>query len=89
MGYDSPKKYGLRGIRGLWVMGTKSLQTKLGSTKFYGISGVMGYKGHGLGEVQLYVTHARCSLTTYPEWQMLHAETRRAIGRFIFEHILC
>ena len=55
MGYDPPKKYGLRGIRGLWVMGTKSLQTKLGSTKFYGISGVMGYKGHGLGEVRLYV----------------------------------
>ena len=36
-----------------------------------------------------YVTHARCSLTAYPEWQMLRAETGRAIGKFIFEHILC
>ena len=36
-----------------------------------------------------YVTHTRCSLTTYPEWQMLRAETGWAISKFIFEHILC
>jgi len=36
-----------------------------------------------------YVTQARCSLIAYPEWQMLRSETGRAIGKFIFEHILC
>lgn len=29
-----------------------------------------------------------CSLTAYPEWQMLCSEMGRAIRKFIFEHIL-
>ena len=36
-----------------------------------------------------YVTQVRCSLTAYPEWQMLHSEMGRAIRKFIFEQILC
>ncbi|KAG6329499.1 hypothetical protein ID866_9590 [Astraeus odoratus] len=35
------------------------------------------------------ITQAQCSLTTYPEWQMLHNEMGKAIGKFIFEQILC
>lgn len=36
-----------------------------------------------------YVVHARCSLSSYPEWRMLRAENARALGTFIFEDILC
>ena len=36
-----------------------------------------------------YVTQACCSLTAYPEWQMLRSETGWAIRKFIFEQILC
>ncbi|KAJ3564557.1 hypothetical protein NP233_g8218 [Leucocoprinus birnbaumii] len=36
-----------------------------------------------------YIVHARCSLSSYPEWRMLRSETGRALGSFIFEDILC
>jgi hypothetical protein len=40
------------------------------------------YGYHGL-------VQARCSLSAYPEWRPLRAETARAIAAFIFEEILC
>ena len=42
------QSYGLWGMRGLWVMGCKFLQTKLVDPKFYGIRGSMGYEGYEL-----------------------------------------
>ena len=36
-------------------MGTKSLRTKLGNTKLYEVSGVMGFKRYGLRGVRLYI----------------------------------
>lgn len=36
-----------------------------------------------------YVVHARCSLSSYPEWRMLRRETGATIGAFIFQDILC
>lgn len=36
-----------------------------------------------------YIVQARCSLTAYPEWQMLRSETGKVLGKFIFEQILC
>lgn len=36
-----------------------------------------------------YIVHARCSLSSYPEWRMLRTENARTIGTFIFEEILC
>lgn len=35
------------------------------------------------------IVHARCSLSSYPEWRMLRAENARGIANFIFEDILC
>lgn len=36
-----------------------------------------------------YIVHARCSLSSYPEWRMLRQENARSLGTFIFEDILC
>ncbi|KIK12763.1 hypothetical protein PISMIDRAFT_18496 [Pisolithus microcarpus 441] len=36
-----------------------------------------------------YVTQARCSLTSYPEWAMLRSETGKSVGKFLFKQILC
>ncbi|RDB26457.1 hypothetical protein Hypma_006024 [Hypsizygus marmoreus] len=36
-----------------------------------------------------YVVHARCALSTWPEWRMLQSEKAEVIGLFIFEEILC
>ncbi|RXW16706.1 hypothetical protein EST38_g9147 [Candolleomyces aberdarensis] len=36
-----------------------------------------------------YIVHARCSLSSYPEWRMLRSESAPAIAAFIFEEILC
>ena len=36
-----------------------------------------------------YIIHARCPLSSYPEWRMLHHENGRTIGSFVFEDILC
>ncbi|KAF5355069.1 hypothetical protein D9756_005757 [Leucocoprinus leucothites] len=36
-----------------------------------------------------YIVHARCSLSSYPEWRMLRLENARTLGAFIFEDILC
>lgn len=36
-----------------------------------------------------YIIQARCALTSYPEWRALAKESAAAIGRFIFEEILC
>ena len=36
-----------------------------------------------------YLVQARCSLTNYPEWTKLKRETGVAVGRFIFESLLC
>jgi hypothetical protein len=36
-----------------------------------------------------YVVHARCLLSSYPEWRMLRRETGSTIGAFIFQDILC
>lgn len=36
-----------------------------------------------------YIVHARCSLSSYPEWRMLRRETGETIGAFIFQEILC
>ena len=36
-----------------------------------------------------YVIHARCSLTSYPEWTMVRNENFRTIAKFIFENLLC
>lgn len=35
------------------------------------------------------IVHARCSLSSYPEWRMIRAENARSIARFIYEDILC
>ena len=36
-----------------------------------------------------YIVQARCALTTYPEWRMLHSKNASALASFIFEDILC
>ena len=36
-----------------------------------------------------YIVQARCALTAYPEWQILHSENASALASFIFEDILC
>jgi transposase InsO family protein len=36
-----------------------------------------------------YITQARCSLTAWPEWRPLRAETGRTLGAFLFEEVLC
>jgi len=36
-----------------------------------------------------YIVQARCSLTAWPEWHALHTETRRTLGAFLFEEVLC
>ena len=36
-----------------------------------------------------YIIHARCSLTSYPEWTMVKSENFRTIAKFIFENLLC
>ena len=36
-----------------------------------------------------YIVQARCVLTAYPEWRMLHSENASALASFIFEDILC
>ena len=36
-----------------------------------------------------YIIHARCSLTSYPEWTMVKMENARSIAKFIFESLLC
>jgi len=35
------------------------------------------------------LVHARCALTGYPEWRMLHKENTKSLGAFIFEDLLC
>jgi transposase InsO family protein len=36
-----------------------------------------------------YLVQARCALTSYPEWRMLHKENTRMLCAFIFEELLC
>jgi hypothetical protein len=36
-----------------------------------------------------YIVQARCALTTYPEWCMLHSENSTTLSSFIFEDLLC
>ncbi|KIN96548.1 hypothetical protein M404DRAFT_33154 [Pisolithus tinctorius Marx 270] len=36
-----------------------------------------------------YIVQARCTLTSYPEWRMLHMENSTVLVSFIFEDILC
>jgi hypothetical protein len=36
-----------------------------------------------------YIVQARCSLSYYPEFHMLRAETARTLGDWIYEDILC
>ena len=36
-----------------------------------------------------YIVQARCALTAYPEWWMLHSKNASALASFIFEDILC
>jgi hypothetical protein len=36
-----------------------------------------------------YIVQARCALTSYPEWHMLHSEKVVSLASFIFEDILC
>ena len=36
-----------------------------------------------------YIVQARCAMTSYPEWRMLHAKTGATLAAFIFEEILC
>ena len=36
-----------------------------------------------------YIIHARCSLTSYPEWTMVRNENFKTIAKFIFEDLLC
>lgn len=36
-----------------------------------------------------YITHARCSLSAWPEYRMLRNEKAEGIAKFIFEDILC
>ena len=55
MGYDPPKKYGIWGIRGLWVMGTKSLRTKLVDAKLYGVMGLWVMRGS-----TVYILYIQC-----------------------------
>jgi hypothetical protein len=39
--------------------------------------------------VYKYIVQARCSLSYYPEFRMLRAETARTLGDWIYEDILC
>ena len=36
-----------------------------------------------------YIVQARCALSTYPEWRMLHSENSMTLSSFIFEDLLC
>ena len=36
-----------------------------------------------------YIIHARCSLTSYPEWTMVKNENFKTIAKFLFESLLC
>ena len=36
-----------------------------------------------------YIIHARCSLTSYPEWTMVKNENFKTIAKFLFETLLC
>ena len=36
-----------------------------------------------------YLVQARCALTSYPEWRLLHSETASSLASFIFKEILC
>jgi hypothetical protein len=36
-----------------------------------------------------YIIHARCSLISYPEWNMLRNENFKTIAKFIYEQLLC
>ena len=36
-----------------------------------------------------YIVQARCALTAYPEWHMLHSENSTTLSSFIFEDLLC
>jgi len=36
-----------------------------------------------------YIIQARCGLTSWPEWRMYGRETGAAVGKFIFEELLC
>lgn len=36
-----------------------------------------------------YIIHARCSLTSYPEWTMVRNENFKTIAKFIHETLLC
>lgn len=36
-----------------------------------------------------YITQAHCSLTAWPEWHALCAETGRTLGMFLFKEVLC
>jgi len=36
-----------------------------------------------------YIIHARCSLTSYPEWTMVRNENFKTIAKFIHENLLC
>ena len=36
-----------------------------------------------------YIVHARCSLTSYPEWVMLRNENFKTIAKFIHDTLLC
>jgi hypothetical protein len=36
-----------------------------------------------------YIVHARCALTSWPEWRSLRQENDRSLSTFIFEEILC
>ena len=36
-----------------------------------------------------YIVQARCSLTSWPEWKALRAETGKTIGEFLYQEVLC
>ena len=36
-----------------------------------------------------YIIHARCSLTSFPEWTMVRNENFRSIAKFIHENLIC
>jgi hypothetical protein len=36
-----------------------------------------------------YIVQARCALTSYPEWRILHLDKAVGLASFIFEDILC
>jgi len=36
-----------------------------------------------------HLVQARCALTGYPEWHMLHKETTKTLQAFVFEELLC